>query len=151
MRSAFITDLPEFRRIWKMKKRWPTTRYFAPWNIQLWRLFTSEDCRVHTEKEKRKLWRSWGLNILRRGVGLVAGELKLHPMILRPVFQWVGLDSEGCCGRWGSLVCAFFVRHHCCNTLLLDAKRLSSQPFELCKLVRYCDVTKFFALLSSLP
>lgn len=45
----------------------------------------------------------------------------------------------------------FFVRHHCYNTLLLDAKRLSCQPFELCKLVRYCDVTKFFALLSSLP
>lgn len=37
------------------------------------------------------------------------------------------------------------------KTPLLDASRLSSQPFELCKLVRYCDVTKFFALLSPLP
>jgi len=45
---------------------------------------------------------------------------------LRP--DW-GIDCDGCCGQWCSLVCAFFVFHPCYDTLLLDANRLSSQPF----------------------
>lgn len=48
-------------------------------------------------------------------------------------------DCEGDCGQWGSLVRAFLSYHPCSNTPLYKI-----DLFELCKLVRYCDVTQVF-------
>lgn len=130
-------------------------------------MFSCVGSRLGELSHPRRMWTRKSVNvgrlnvhILCRWVNIAVGAFRIlqHQAFwcqgeFKHFKDWIGLYCEGCCGRWGSLVCAFLSFTFVYNTQLLDANQLfsTSQPFELCKLVRYCDVTKFFALFSPLP